>query len=39
LVAEGVYAPIWCCACEGRQSAPPQFGLIDQDAAESAFGE
>ncbi len=39
LVSEGVYDPGWCCACDRLPLPSPDFGTMDTDAIETAFGE
>jgi putative transposase len=39
LVREGVYDPKWCCGCDGTPVAVPDFGGLDIEGIEAAFGE
>lgn len=39
LVNQRIYEPAWCCACEGRKIAPPDFGDMDDRSIEAAYGE
>jgi putative transposase len=37
--ARGAYEQTWCCACDGRDPAPPQLGEAEQQGTECPFGE
>jgi putative transposase len=39
LVREGTYVPTWCCACDRAPVRMPDFGGLDVERIEAAFGE
>jgi hypothetical protein len=39
LAGEGAYDAKWCCGCDGRPVTVADFGGLDIEGIEAAFGE